>query len=65
MTVCPCLLLQPAQKPADDYVSDVPNIKDVVVISHPDGYELTVVVDQMHLPASVRWFNNVLIVSVL
>ena len=35
-SVCSCLL-QPAQTPGDDFVSDVPNIKEIVVISNPDG----------------------------
>jgi len=31
------ILLQPAGKPEDEYVSDLPNIKEIVVISNPDG----------------------------
>lgn len=30
-------LLQPAGKPEDEYVSNLPNIKEIVVISNPDG----------------------------
>lgn len=40
-SVYPGLFLQPAQKPGDDHVSDVPNIKEIVIISNPDGYEFT------------------------
>ena len=42
-TGVPCLhlivpvVLQPAGKPEDEYVSDLPNIKEIVVISNPDG----------------------------
>ena len=31
------ILLQPAGKPEDEYVSNLPNIKEIVVISNPDG----------------------------
>ncbi len=31
------ILLQPAGKPEDEYVSSLPNIKEIVVISNPDG----------------------------